>query len=48
MAGMFKPANIEVPFRKFRGVALDTVHTMMLPIILVNELFEHIWQTNFT
>ena len=46
MDGLFKPAMIEIPYRRFRGVALDTVHKMMLPILLVNELFEYIWERN--
>ena len=46
MDGLFKPAMVEIPFRKFRGVVLDTVHKMSLPILLVNELFEYIWERN--
>ena len=32
MNGMFQPAMIDIPYRKFRGHATNVVHRMMLPI----------------
>ena len=39
----FEPLSIEIPFVKKRGFDGDVVTTQTLPIVMPNELFEHIW-----
>ena len=46
MGGMFELANINILYRRFRGVAANVVQSIVLPILLINDLFEHIWQTS--
>ena len=39
-----EPLSIRVPFVKKRGFDGDVVDHISLPLVMPNELFEHIWQ----